>query len=143
MTDDLPTKALSVRQPWAWLIVNGWKDIENRDWKPSNPGLRFRGSVLIHASRWWKDEEAAADWADACAMAMKARGEAPPISAFADAAEQRGGIVGVASIIDTVRQSDSPWFTGPYGFKLVRQRALPLRRCDGQLGFFTVAASRV
>jgi len=24
--------ALSVRQPWAWLIVNGWKNIENREW---------------------------------------------------------------------------------------------------------------
>jgi len=22
--------ALSIRQPWAWLIVHGWKDIENR-----------------------------------------------------------------------------------------------------------------
>jgi hypothetical protein len=24
--------ALSVRQPWAWLIVNGYKDVENRSW---------------------------------------------------------------------------------------------------------------
>jgi hypothetical protein len=26
-------KVLVVRQPWAWLIVNGFKDIENRSWK--------------------------------------------------------------------------------------------------------------
>ncbi len=25
-------KALSIRQPWAWLIVNGYKNIENRTW---------------------------------------------------------------------------------------------------------------
>lgn len=25
--------ALSIRQPWAWLIINAGKDIENRDWK--------------------------------------------------------------------------------------------------------------
>ena len=25
-------KVLVVRQPWAWLIVNGFKDIENRSW---------------------------------------------------------------------------------------------------------------
>jgi len=25
-------KALSIKQPWAWLICTGYKDIENRDW---------------------------------------------------------------------------------------------------------------
>jgi hypothetical protein len=25
-------KAISICQPWAWLIVNGYKDIENRIW---------------------------------------------------------------------------------------------------------------
>lgn len=39
-------KALSFRHPWAWLIVAGYKDIENRSW-PTN----FRGRVYIHASR--------------------------------------------------------------------------------------------
>lgn len=28
MSESLPT--LTIRQPWAWLIVNGHKDIENR-----------------------------------------------------------------------------------------------------------------
>lgn len=39
-------KALSIRQPWAWLIVNGFKDIENRSWD-----TKYRGLVLIHASK--------------------------------------------------------------------------------------------
>lgn len=26
-------KALSIKQPWAWLICAGYKDIENRNWK--------------------------------------------------------------------------------------------------------------
>jgi hypothetical protein len=39
-------KALSIRQPWAWLIVNGYKDIENRSW-----ATKFRGPVLIHAAK--------------------------------------------------------------------------------------------
>jgi hypothetical protein len=42
-------KALSIRQPWAWLILHAGKDIENRDRKPRNPALHFRGSFLIHA----------------------------------------------------------------------------------------------
>ena len=37
-------KAISIRQPWAWLIVNGYKDVENRIWATS-----LRGRVLIHA----------------------------------------------------------------------------------------------
>jgi hypothetical protein len=25
-------KALSIRQPWAWAIVEDFKDVENRSW---------------------------------------------------------------------------------------------------------------
>ncbi|HDU8694716.1 TPA: ASCH domain-containing protein, partial [Morganella morganii subsp. morganii] len=39
-------KAISIRQPWAWLIVNGHKDIENRSWR-----TKYRGQVLVHASQ--------------------------------------------------------------------------------------------
>ena len=38
-------KALSVKQPWAYLICAGIKDIENRTW-----ATKFRGRVYIHAS---------------------------------------------------------------------------------------------
>lgn len=40
------TPALSVRQPWAWLILHAGKDIENRTWR-----TRYRGPLLIHASK--------------------------------------------------------------------------------------------
>lgn len=38
-------KALSIKQPWAYLIACGLKDIENRTWKTN-----FRGRIYIHAS---------------------------------------------------------------------------------------------
>lgn len=38
-------KTLSVRQPWASLLVSGLKDIENRTWDPN-----YKGRILIHAS---------------------------------------------------------------------------------------------
>lgn len=44
-------KAISIRQPYAYLIVNGKKDIENRNWK-----TKQRGRVLIHASQKIDDE---------------------------------------------------------------------------------------
>ncbi|MGA1256394.1 MAG: ASCH domain-containing protein, partial [Candidatus Nanopelagicaceae bacterium] len=37
--------AISVRQPWAWLITQGFKNIENRTWVCS-----IRGDVALHAS---------------------------------------------------------------------------------------------
>ena len=38
-------KVIVIRQPWAWLIVHGFKDIENRSWR-----TRYRGALLIQAS---------------------------------------------------------------------------------------------
>jgi hypothetical protein len=38
-------KIISIRQPWAALIVSGAKDGENSTWP-----TRYRGSVLVHAS---------------------------------------------------------------------------------------------
>ncbi|WP_044270409.1 ASCH domain-containing protein [Bacteroides timonensis] len=38
-------KAITIKQPWASLIVHGIKDIENRSWRTN-----FRGRVLIHTA---------------------------------------------------------------------------------------------
>lgn len=43
-------KALSIKQPWAFLIAHGIKDIENRTWRTN-----FRGRIYIHASAKWFD----------------------------------------------------------------------------------------
>lgn len=47
--------ALTVCQPWAWAIVSGPKDVENRSWP-----TRHRGRLLIHAgtSPAWATDEA-------------------------------------------------------------------------------------
>ncbi len=37
--------ALSVRQPWATMIICGIKDVEFRSWN-----MKYRGPLLIHAS---------------------------------------------------------------------------------------------
>ena len=41
-------KAISIKQPWAYLIASGIKDIENRTWKCPEKYIGTR--VLIHAS---------------------------------------------------------------------------------------------
>lgn len=115
-------KALSIRQPWAWLIVHGDKDIENRTWR-----TKFRGPVLIHAGK--KIDRVAYD------ILTDSGIDLPPIENL-----ETGGIIGQTEIVDCVNESDSPWFSGPpkYGFVLANSRPVRFRPCKGQLGFFTV-----
>lgn len=116
-------KALSIMQPWAWLIVNGHKDIENRTW-----WTRFRGPVLIHAGKKYDDDF------DCSYFESLDRVEHAPWTGDIDA--ERGGIVGECEIVDCVQRSDSEWFSGPYGFVIRNARPLPFRPCRGMLGFF-------
>jgi hypothetical protein len=124
-------KALSIRQPWAWLILNAGKDIENRDWP-----AHFRGRFLIHASKGMTQDE----YINAAYTLRDIRKdiELPPFEAL-----ERGGIVGTAVLASCVRQSDSPWFFGEYGFVLRDAAPLPFRPYKGRLGFFDVADSDI
>ncbi len=114
-------RALSIRQPWAWLIVHGRKNIENRTWPTS-----FRGRFLVHAALIFDHE--GYQWV---------RSEMG-VSMPEPACFERGGIVGAADLLDCVSQHESPWFSGPYGFVVANARVLPFRRFRGRLGFFEV-----
>ena len=39
-------KALSLHQPWAWLVATGQKHYETRSW-----GTPYRGPLAIHAGK--------------------------------------------------------------------------------------------
>ncbi len=39
-------KAITIKQPWATLIINGYKKHEFRSWK-----TKYRGELLIHAGK--------------------------------------------------------------------------------------------
>lgn len=120
-------KALSIRQPWAWLILNAGKDIENRDWH-----TRVRGRVLVHAGKGMtRDEYESCDES----LFLHPEIELPPYEAL-----ERGGIVGSVEIVDCVTESDSEWFFGRYGFVLREPKVLPFRPFRGALGFFDVEA---
>src|SRR4051794_24120608 len=105
--------AISIRQPWAALLVAGVKTIEVRKWP-----TRRRGPVLIHAAKLADDRPEA--WAQLTTPELKA------------AAALRGGIVGVGEITEC-RRYETPlafaadaglhrnapdWFLPPrlYGF---------------------------
>jgi len=115
-------KAISIRQPWAWLIVNGYKDIENRIWEP-----KLRGPVLIHTGK---------SRAHLTAEELKYIKRHYHVAHLPDTFET-GGIVGIAEITGCVQRHRSKWFHGPYGWTLAKARRLPFKQCKGQLKFFT------
>jgi hypothetical protein len=140
-------KALSIRQPWAWLIVRPdlvgaaraaaiaageLKDIENRTWP-----TRFRGRVLVHASK----SMTRAEYEDAEDPLWALRGPTIQLPPFEQL--QRGGIVGVTTIDACVHPTErtSLWHAeGCHGFRLVDTKPLPFIECKGALQFFDVPA---
>ncbi|HEX4591648.1 MAG TPA: ASCH domain-containing protein [Gemmataceae bacterium] len=131
------TYALSLKQPWAALLVHGLKSIEVRNW----PTPR-RGRILIHAARIPDPRPEA--WAHIDTPQLKA------------AAELAGGIIGAAELTgcreyrtpeafaaDQPRHLNDPaWFKPPvlYGFTFAAMEMLPFRRLPGWMRFFPVPA---
>lgn len=128
-------KALSIRQPWAWLVVTGHKDIENREWSTN-----VRGRVLVHASKsmtraeYKECEDVVLDVR--IARGVGGRPSHLPLPQPLDLV--RGGIIGTVEIVDCVQQSASPWFFGSYGFVLRNARPMRFIPYRGRLGFFDV-----
>jgi hypothetical protein len=121
---DLPDEALSIMQPWAWLIVNGYKDIENRTWYPN-----FKGRFLVHTGKT-VDVAAYID----LMQNPKWRKIIPKLGDL-----DKGGIVGEANLVTHVERSASPWFIGPKGFVLKDAKPLPFKAVPGARGFFSVS----
>lgn len=126
--------ALSLRQPWATLLVHGLKTIEIRNWQTAR-----RGRVLIHAARIVDDRAEA--WRHVPAELM-------------EHARLTGGILGEGSITrcctyrslsefqgDQEKHLNEPgWFRPPvlYGFAFSDLTPLPFHRCSGWMRFFEV-----
>ena len=85
-------RILTVRQPWASLIVLGHKDIENRTWS-----TRYRGPLLIHAASVISRNDRIAR-AFAASMDIELPHKLP-----------LGRIVGVVRLDGCISRSESPW----------------------------------
>lgn len=121
-------KVLTVKQPWAWLIMHGGKDVENRTWKTD-----VRGRVAIHASARYEASEKLAAF-DLIRTRMK---DQQLLYSLRGIPCTTGAIVGTVEIVDCVVGWPSPWFVGPYGFLLRNPIALPKHiKVRGQLGWW-------
>lgn len=152
-------KALTVQQPWAWAIVHGGKDVENRTQTWS-----YRGPLAIHAGLRWSTLERRGNgvWVH-LTTAMR---EADLPMPWARAAFTFGAILGVVDLVDVHRSRprrypmsgppveaccESPWAEARLGqpgdvVHLVLENPRPLQvpvPCRGALGLWTVPSGVV
>lgn len=143
-TGGLPTVAISIKQPWAWLIVNGWKDVENRDWRRKYPA-----ATLVHASKKIDEDaehEILTGYHPANPSVDLPKGLCEAYTeAKHNAQVQVGGFVGTTGIIGCheIMSSgfESDWFVGTYGYQLSGAKPLPFLPWRGALGFFPAKVS--
>jgi hypothetical protein len=130
-----PLVAISVKQPWAALIVAGVKTVEVRTWP-----TRRRGRVLIHAGKVADDRPEA--WALVTTPELL------------ELARLRGGIIGVANLVECVNYStaeafalatanhrnEPTWFRpgGLHGFVFQDAHPIAYHPYPGQTMFFAV-----
>lgn len=123
-------RALSIRQPYAFAIVMGFKPVENRDWRSD-----YRGPLLIHAGL----QEFTARIGDVLRqIAKQTKRSETELDRLYRAHSARGAIVGRATIVDCVTHHPSKWFYGPNAFVLEDPTACPPLAWRGQQQFFDV-----
>jgi hypothetical protein len=127
-------KALSLKQPFAWLIANGYLLVDDRSW-----GTQYRGPILIHASKGLYE-----------AYYQHIRSNTDVPIPDRDKLEY-GGVVGIADLVLCSQPGQLPagisreqraHFGGVhqeyYGFLFAQARPLPLMPCAGKLGIFEI-----
>lgn len=126
--------ALSLKQPWAALVIAGLKSIEIRRWRTT-----YRGPLLIHAAR--EDDDRPEGWSRV----------APSIIPLT---QRRRGIIGEVELYDcrTYRHqadfnadgrlhcNEPSWFeeAGLFGFCFRRVREVPFVELPGFVRLFEV-----
>ena len=139
------TSCLSLKQPWAHLIIHGLpdrtgaihrKNVENRSWRPVlTIALPLR--LVIHASakqdprEYWAAVNLCQQEGLDCRGLLVNEQPAPPV----------GGIIGMVEVwrIDPPGDDDldSAWrVRGQYGWRVRNPRPLPFYACRGSLGLW-------
>lgn len=126
--------ALSIKQPWASLVVYGLKRVEIRRWRAYRTG-----PILIHAAG--QPDRRIEAWA-----------KVPPH--LLPSTELRGGIIGSARLVGvrdyhhfedfardiSLHLNEPSWFERPplFGFEFAEPLVLPFRPYSGWVRFFRI-----
>jgi len=117
--------AISIRQPWLWLILEGHRPIHIDDWRPEPA---YQGDILLHASKSQtkKEFQAAQEFINFYGLDIQLP-ESCPV----------GGIVGRANLVKVCRDYESVWADPMlWSWVLSNVQKLPLVECKGQKGLF-------
>lgn len=130
----MPTyKALSVRQPDAWFLVQGIKTCENRTWSTT-----YRGTLIIHAGSKAMTKDDRAYLRDICEQLEL------PVPSPDDPHLQTGGLIGAVHLAEVTDKPDPDWELGWWDGEslawlmdgaLTFDEFIPLK---GKLGLFAV-----
>lgn len=121
-----PIKALTIRQPWAELILRGRKPFELRSWSAS-----YRGPLAIHAAMKVDTEDA---WQ------LRLNPEKLITGAFV-------GVVILSNVRPFTREDASllgqrhaggSWYPNLFSWVLKKRRRISPVKAKGQLGLFKV-----
>jgi hypothetical protein len=127
-------KALSLKQPYTWLIANGYLLVDDRTW-----GTGYRGVMLIHASKGIYEE-----YYDYLVVNTDIPLPSKDKLGY-------GGVVGIAKLVLCARPDEIPsnlnreqrsHFSGVprdgFGFLFENAKPLELMPCPGKLGIFEI-----
>jgi len=124
-------KAISIRQQYAYLIMNGEKTVENRSWP-----TKYRGSMVIHAG------VNRADYRDVVKTMGLARLQHDcGVPELTDA--DFGVLMAIVNIVDCVplaevKEEDQLYADGPWCWILRDPRPIVPIEFTGKLGLFTL-----
>lgn len=139
-------KVLSVRQPWAWLIMQGYKDIENRTWQTPH-----RGKLAIHASGSFDysffdfEDDSEEPLRPFCSLVRDHFGIRPGTKRITRNKQEFKAILGTVHLTDCITANDtrpdipSPWcFYCGYAWKLEKpeQWEKPITGINGKLNIW-------
>jgi hypothetical protein len=125
-------KALTVHQPWAWSLIYGGKDIENRRWKTS-----YRGALLIHAGIHTDP--------DGVGELLRTMADPGSFGQPRSSWEARGAIIGLVFLADVLTDSPSRWAL-PHRYHWALEFPSPIEpavTCRGHQGLWTPPAELI
>lgn len=128
-------KALSMMQPYAWLVTAGYVTVDDRSWS-----TLYRGPLAVHASKQVHEQYYAF-------LRKHTDIPLPEVSAF-----EQGGVVGVVDVVDCIaplalrgQPNGRPQLhrshfgvSGYYGLVLENPRQIPLIPYRGNRGLFDI-----
>lgn len=136
--------ALTVRQPWAWALVEGHKRVENRSWAPGPGTLKPGDRFVIHAGM---KDFTDADAAQVRSSVARSRGRDVELGiggVSLPAKLPRGALVGLVTFVGVVASraqlepGQTVWWVGPKAWLVSNPRPLQPISASGAQGLWEV-----